>query len=36
MSSVTCLLFYPQLVDNATSVFCSRWDPLANGMSKML
>ena len=35
MSSITNLLFYSQLVDNATSVFCSHWDPLANGMSKI-
>ena len=29
------LVSYSQLVDNATSVLCSLWDPRANGMSEM-
>ena len=35
MSILIALLFYSQLVDNATSVLCSRWDPQANGVSEI-
>ena len=35
MSILIAILFYSQLVDNASSVLCSRWDPQANGVSEI-
>ena len=34
MDFITHMLFYSQLIDNASHVLCSLWDPQANGMSK--